>query len=106
MFIKIYLSSMFSSESVCVSRYPDFKSSVANHFTFCLKCKMNCAQTLNNFRGEILENLVPTFYHYLQFGYYNGKCRFSIHSLATHEWYKGKVCVRVNRIGKNKSNIF
>ena len=64
---------MFSSEPVCVSRYPDFKSSVANHFTFCLKCKMNCAQTLNNFRGEILENLVPTFYHYLQFGYYNGK---------------------------------
>ena len=79
MFIKIYLSSrfkvFFSSVlyPVCVFRYPDFKSSVANHFTFCLKCKMNCAQTLNNFRGEILENLVPTFYHYLQFGYYNGK---------------------------------
>jgi len=51
--------------------YPDFKSSVANHFTFCLKCKMNCASTLNNFRGEIIDNLVPTFYHYLQFGYYN-----------------------------------
>jgi len=51
--------------------YPDFKSSVANHFTFCLKCKMNCAQSLNNFRGEFIENLVPTFYHYLQFGYFN-----------------------------------
>ena len=55
-------------------RYPDFKSSVANHFTFCLKCKMNCAQNLNNFNGEYMDDLLPSFYHYLQFAYYKG-CR-------------------------------
>ena len=51
-------------------RYPDFKSSVANHFTFCLKCKMNCAGKLNNFRGESIQDVLPSFYHYLQFGYF------------------------------------
>ena len=62
----------------CIGRYPDFKSSVANHFTFCLKCQMNCAQKLNNLRGEVIENLVPNFYHYLQFGYYHGKFNIDI----------------------------
>lgn len=50
--------------------YPDFKSSVANHFTFCLKCKMNCAENLNNFNGEYMDDLLPSFYHYLQFAYF------------------------------------
>ena len=53
-------------------RYPDFKSSVANHFTFCLKCKMNCAENLNNFNGEYMDDLLPSFYHYLQFAYFKG----------------------------------
>ena len=54
-------------------RYPDFKSSVANHFTFCLKCRMNCARKLNNFRGESVEDLLPSYYHYLQFAYFKRK---------------------------------
>ena len=52
-------------------RYPDFTSSVANHFTFCLKCSRNCPETLNNLNGEFTDDLLSTFYHYLQFGYYN-----------------------------------
>jgi len=51
--------------------YPDFTSSVANHFTFCLKCSRNCPETLNNLNGEFTDDLLSTFYHYLQFGYYN-----------------------------------
>merc|ERR1719370_2474489 len=50
--------------------YPDFTSSVANHFTFCLKCSRNCPETLNNLNGEFTDDLLSTFYHYLQFGYY------------------------------------
>jgi len=50
--------------------YPDFTSSVANHFTFCLKCSRNCPETLNLLNGEYTEDLLSTFYHYLQFGYY------------------------------------
>jgi len=50
--------------------YPDFTSSVANHFTFLLKCKVNCAEHLNNFNGEYIDDLVAGFYHYLQFAYY------------------------------------
>jgi hypothetical protein len=51
--------------------YPDFTSSVANHFTFCLKCRRNCPENLNNLNGEFTEDLVATFYHHLQFGYYH-----------------------------------
>jgi len=50
--------------------YPDFTSSVANHFTFCLKCSRNCPENLNNLNGEFTDDLLSTFYHYLQFGYY------------------------------------
>merc|ERR1712032_152311 len=50
--------------------YPDFTSSVANHFTFCLKCSRNCPESLNNLNGEFTNDLLSTFYHYLQFGYY------------------------------------
>jgi len=50
--------------------YPDFTSSVANHFTFCLKCRRNCPEILNSLNGEFTDDLVASFYHYLQFGYY------------------------------------
>lgn len=53
--------------------YPDFTSSVSNHFTFCLKCRVNCAEQLNNFNGEYMDDLLPSFYHYLQFGYYKSE---------------------------------
>merc|ERR1711997_758540 len=64
--------------------YPDFKSSVANHFTFCLKCKMNCARKLNNFRGESMEGLLPSYYHYLQFAYFKmGKIKEAAETAET-----------------------
>merc|ERR1719244_362334 len=50
--------------------YTDFTSSTANHFTFCLKCRVNCPDQLNNLNGEVMDDLVASFYHYLQFGYY------------------------------------
>jgi len=65
--------------------YPDFKSSVSNHFTFCLKCKMNCAQNLNNFNGEYMEDLLPSFYHYLQFAYFKvGKVELAAQCTGTY----------------------
>eukprot|EP00092_Neocalanus_flemingeri_P020658 GFUD01022383.1.p1 GENE.GFUD01022383.1~~GFUD01022383.1.p1 ORF type:complete len:445 (-),score=107.02 GFUD01022383.1:61-1395(-) len=65
--------------------YPDFKSSVANHFTFCLKCKMNCAQNLNNFNGEFMDDLIPSFYHYLQFAYFKvGKIEMASQCTGTY----------------------
>merc|ERR1712130_862498 len=33
-------------------------------------CKMNCAENLNNFNGEYMDDLLPSFYHYLQFAYF------------------------------------
>jgi len=50
--------------------YPDFVSSVSNHFTFCLKCKLNCATELHTINGHMEDDLLPLMYHYLQFGYY------------------------------------
>ena len=64
---------------------------------------MNCAQTLNNFRGEILENLVPTFYHYLQFGYYNGKWIQYLEFRPLMSGNERQVSAGVTMIGKNKS---
>jgi len=50
--------------------YPDFVSSVSNHFTFCLKCKLNCATSLHYLQSSEDEDLMPLFFHYLQFGYF------------------------------------
>lgn len=50
--------------------FPDFVSSIANHFTFCLKCKRNCGEIMKNFNGEYMEDVVSSFYNYLQFSYY------------------------------------
>ncbi|XP_011151167.1 prolyl 3-hydroxylase 2 isoform X1 [Harpegnathos saltator] len=50
--------------------YPEFTSSVANHFTFCLKCKRECSLNLNSVNGEYRNNLLSSHYNYLQFAYY------------------------------------
>ena len=73
--LKLYLQ----EENICrvgcekpfnMGWYPDFVSSVANHFTFCLKCKLNCATDLHTIDGMMEEDLLPLFYHYLQFAYF------------------------------------
>lgn len=50
--------------------FPDFVTSVANHFAFCLKCKQNCKSVLSNLDGEQIDKLLPTMYNYLQYSYY------------------------------------
>jgi len=50
--------------------HPDFVSSVSNHFTFCVKCKLNCATKLHYLQAEEDEDLMPSFFHYLQYGYF------------------------------------
>lgn len=50
--------------------YPEFTSSVANHFTFCLKCKRGCSLALNNVNGDFRSDLLRSHYNYLQFAYY------------------------------------
>ena len=52
--------------------FPDFVPAVANHFTFCLRCKRRCQAELENLDGEIVEDVLPLMYHYLQFAYFNG----------------------------------
>eukprot|EP00095_Tigriopus_kingsejongensis_P000094 maker-scaffold1877_size25834-snap-gene-0.6 protein:Tk00094 transcript:maker-scaffold1877_size25834-snap-gene-0.6-mRNA-1 annotation:"hypothetical protein TcasGA2_TC004700" len=52
--------------------FPDFITSIANHFTFCLRCKLRCISKLENLDGEVVEGLFPLLYHYLQMGYYKG----------------------------------
>jgi len=93
--------------------YPDFKSSVANHFTFCLKCKMNCAQNLNNFNGEYMDDLLPSFYHYLQFAYFKvGKVDLAAQCAGTylylnpdHEDMKGNA-LYYKEVGEVKEKWF
>ncbi|XP_032679224.1 prolyl 3-hydroxylase 1-like isoform X2 [Odontomachus brunneus] len=50
--------------------YPEFTSSIANHFAFCLKCKRGCSLGLNSVNGEYRSNLLSSHYNYLQFAYY------------------------------------
>ncbi|KAL6254200.1 hypothetical protein P5V15_014822 [Pogonomyrmex californicus] len=50
--------------------HPEFTSSVANHFTFCLQCKRGCSIMLNNVNGKFQSDLLRSHYNYLQFAYY------------------------------------
>ncbi|XP_076280012.1 prolyl 3-hydroxylase 1 isoform X2 [Lasioglossum baleicum] len=50
--------------------HPEFTSSIANHFTFCLKCKQICHQRLNNINGDYRGDMLKSHYDYLQFAYY------------------------------------
>ncbi|XP_043281496.1 cartilage-associated protein-like isoform X2 [Venturia canescens] len=49
---------------------PEFVPSVANHFTYCIKCKQGCSKRMNQVNGEYYADLLPSHYHYLQFAYY------------------------------------
>ncbi|XP_024880411.1 prolyl 3-hydroxylase 2-like isoform X2 [Temnothorax curvispinosus] len=50
--------------------YPEFTSSIANHFAYCLKCKRGCSLALNNVNGNFQNDLLRSHYNYLQFAYY------------------------------------
>lgn len=50
--------------------FPDFVSSIANHFTFTFRCKRRCPTKLSNLYGEEITNFLPSIFNYLQFGYH------------------------------------
>ncbi|CAD6204817.1 GSCOCG00002996001-RA-CDS [Cotesia congregata] len=50
--------------------HPEFTSSFANHFTYCLKCKRGCSRFLNRINGDYQKDLLASHYNYLQFAYY------------------------------------
>ncbi|XP_011879110.1 PREDICTED: synaptonemal complex protein SC65-like isoform X2 [Vollenhovia emeryi] len=50
--------------------HPEFTTSIANHFTYCLKCKRGCSLALNNVNGNFQNDLLRSHYNYLQFAYY------------------------------------
>ncbi|KAK2710608.1 cartilage-associated protein-like [Artemia franciscana] len=50
--------------------FPDFISSVANHYTYSLKCKQKCPIKLSYIKGDKKEHFLPNIYNYLQFSYY------------------------------------
>ncbi|XP_076177927.1 prolyl 3-hydroxylase 1 isoform X2 [Ptiloglossa arizonensis] len=50
--------------------HPEFTSSIANHFTYCLKCKRSCSMHLNNINGNDQKDILWSHYNYLQFSYY------------------------------------
>lgn len=64
---------------------PDFIPSIANHFTFCLKCKSLCYSKLNSINTEKYEDLLPSHYHYLQYAYYKvGNMRMACEAVASY----------------------
>jgi len=78
-YMEMSLSEYLLSEEECRAQcegpfdqgwFPDFISSISNHYTFTLKCKQMCAEKLGNLNGEIHADLFPSHYHYLQFTYY------------------------------------
>nr|XP_045620540.1 prolyl 3-hydroxylase 1-like isoform X2 [Procambarus clarkii] len=50
--------------------FPDFISSLANHYTFTLRCKRRCTWQLSNLYGEIMDDFFYSYFNYLQYSYY------------------------------------
>ncbi|KAK8744335.1 hypothetical protein OTU49_000752, partial [Cherax quadricarinatus] len=50
--------------------FPDFISSLANHYTFTLRCKRRCTWQLSNLFGEIKDDFFYSYFNYLQYSYY------------------------------------
>jgi len=60
--------------------FPDFVSSIANHFTFTFRCKRACPTKLSNLYGQEISNFLATIFNYLQYAYHKtgdvaGACR-------------------------------
>lgn len=49
-----------------------FSLSLADHFTYNLRCKQNCTDDLANIRGKHYDNIFASHYEYLHISYYNG----------------------------------
>lgn len=63
----------------------DFIVLVANHFTYTLRCKIQCPLKLSLIHGQLYHNLFSNHYHYLQFAYYKTKqLRKSCEAVASY----------------------
>lgn len=68
--------SSVASESMSLESLQQAKSIMsllADHFTFCLRCKLQCAKDLSNLNGQYVDNVYPMMYHYLQFAYFQSE---------------------------------
>ncbi|XP_031334109.1 prolyl 3-hydroxylase 1-like isoform X1 [Photinus pyralis] len=65
--------------------FPDLVPSIANHYTFSLKCKRKCPIKLNNLNGQYHEDLLPSHYHYLQYAYFkDGNLKSACQAAASY----------------------
>lgn len=65
--------------------YPDFVSSVANHFTFTLRCKRKCLWQLSDLFGEIDDDFLPSYFDYLQYAYFQkGETRLACEAVTSY----------------------
>lgn len=63
----------------------DLTMTVANHFTFSLRCKHRCPVKLAYIYGEHYKDYLPSHYHYLQFAYYKlGNLEKACEAVATY----------------------
>lgn len=65
--------------------FPEFTSSIANHFAFCLKCKRACPRMLNSINGDNRQDILRSHYNYLQFSYYKlGKLKAACSAVESY----------------------
>jgi len=69
-FIELENCRLLCEKSFDQGWFPDFVSSIANHFTFCLKCKTKCEKKLNNLDGDQQDDFIALVLFYLQFTYF------------------------------------
>ncbi|CAL4059374.1 unnamed protein product, partial [Meganyctiphanes norvegica] len=50
--------------------FPDYISSVANHYTVILRCKSKCEKKLANLYGSPIENFLASYFNFLQYAYF------------------------------------
>lgn len=87
--LKMFLEEYQNCRYMCESPFdqgwfPDFVSSVANHFTFTLRCKRKCLWQLSDLYGEIDDNFLPSYFDYLQYAYFQkGETRKACEALAS-----------------------
>lgn len=93
--------------------FPDLVPSIANHYTFSLKCKRKCPLKLNNLNGQYHEDLLPSHYHYLQYVYFkNNNLKSACQAAASYVlFYPNDVTMRNNieyykKLPKVESNFF
>lgn len=73
--IKEYFVAEEECRALCEGSLPSsprtsFVVSIAHHYTFTLRCKVNCPYELSLGHGDVQRDALPSYFHYLQFSYY------------------------------------